>query len=547
MQFANNVNIFQRNLISAYGQSSPRYRQENIGGGINLIYVNEECFILENVTPQNMKTVYDKFRKELVSGSRVMIPNYIYNNKVCLLTVPKTTWENADWWAGMSQYWGSGRAGKEVADMADSINIINTGYNALWSPVDKAFIERVKKIKNRALKDSLCMFYGSFKTKVLVEILAACPYVAAVAGGLYLASFGCRMIFDFRGIVDSIKNSSEEELFILIGSLFAIGSSGKSIKKSFSGKTTIIGKDGALKTKNVTDMKNQVAKDTAGQVLPQGTKPPIKTSRSRTLTPEQIKIINLRENIIKRFNSAKTIKEKLEIIRSAFMERQFKLSAKLCSRILDSMLKEMEKTGKCPIDIEIIESHVLGIRAASRKFHADASLKTYAKDLGKKIMELYKKQKSADAEPYKAQLKLEAGKLKLAGKNTPEALEKMFREAKEIGKEKSKIRNDKLKIADMAYSAFGKYKLAADFYKEALLNIVPKRRYIKIGEAYSRLWSLVREVKAKFPGNTALISALEENLRIVNAAIWRSGNEYWVGILQDHLKLKYNIIVTKWY
>lgn len=39
MQFANNVNIFQKNLISAYGQNSPRYRQENIGGGINLIYV----------------------------------------------------------------------------------------------------------------------------------------------------------------------------------------------------------------------------------------------------------------------------------------------------------------------------------------------------------------------------------------------------------------------------------------------------------------------------------------------------------------------------
>lgn len=427
MQFANNVNIFQRNLISAYGQSSPRYRQENIGGGINLIYVNEECFILENVTPQNMKTVYDKFRKELVSGSRVMIPNYIYNNKVCLLTVPKTTWENADWWAGMSQYWESGRAGKEVADMADSINIINTGYNALWSPVDKAFIERVKKIKNRALKDSLCMFYGSFKTKVLVEILAGCPYVNAVAGGLYLASFGCRMIFDFRGIVDSIKNSSEEELFILAGSLLAIGSSGKSIKKSFSGKKTTLGKGGALETKNVTNMKNQVAKDTAGQVLPQGTKPPIKTSKFEQLKKmkrlQEIKNILGKETCEKIYkNSANMPGAKSPEIRQLFYETMLEREAWRVER--RRKLDSMERMSESERD----------------------SLK-----------ERYRDEKTTTAD------KLKIGKLLLdSTKQTAKAQKKFL---KKLFYNKKSTINDKFEIARLALE-YGHYDLTVSCYKE---------------------------------------------------------------------------------
>lgn len=506
MSFYNNINQVQKSPQYPCGRTSPQYRQENIGGGINLIYLNEDCFILENVTPKNIRIMYNKFSSELISGKRMIMPNYFFNNKRCFLSIPAKTWKTMDWCAGMAKWWDSGEQGKEIADTSDKINIINTGYEALWSPIDKAFIERAKKIKTGTLKDSIFLFYGFIKTKILTEILALNPVVAAAAGGLYIASISCRIIFNFESIIDFIKNAPEEELFMQMGSFAGAASTGKSIRKSLAGKKISFTKKGLI-IENITDDMLNNAWVKAG-------------------------VRKINEKLIRDFKRA-NLDKKLKMAFQTFRNRNFSLSSKMYSDIVNMILKNPQKYYKIA---DILESHNAAVKAAREKHIDNISIEKFAEELDNRVNSVKKtveQHLGLYAETYHAKLRLEAEKLKLTNRNISEAF-----------KLKSANVARKIELADTAYIIFEQYLLASGFYKDILINHLlkikkPVRFLPGIAEIYYRLWCSTQNVKAE--GNLNNITIARQNLENVNNAVWRTNDAHFKDILKQLLKSKYKI------
>lgn len=247
--------------------------------------------------------------------------------------------------------------------------------------------------------------------------------------------------------------------------------------------------------------------------------------------------------LIERFNGAKTIKGKLGVVKNALDKRQDKLAARLCSKLLDEVIKEVEQ-GKVSRDIDVIESYALRIRAHSKQlkeFHGDAGFQKYVKDIGDKITDLYEKLKPINEKAYEvyiAKLKLKAQKWRVTDTNTIEVLKNKFNRANIY---------EKLEIADMAYFVLGENELAAELYGKMLLGFVSKQKYSMTGDLFARLYFL-----AKDSGNIRSITTIKKILESARDIVWRTKikskhNPYYSDYLQDYLRLRYNIIIRNWY
>ncbi|MFH1452588.1 MAG: hypothetical protein ABIH00_01245 [Armatimonadota bacterium] len=237
------------------------YNVEKLGT-LKLRYLHNGIILLEGVTPSNIKLVYKRFGKGFKSGKTVLEPGYNHNGRPYMAVMSKRIWETKDFLKGMGDYYGSGQYWKDIVKTSHDINIADRGYNAVMDPVDKAFSVGVGKIKNEHIRCFLYTLYGYARTQVLISLLSICPHVAAVAGGFYLASFTCQIIFDFRGLVDFFKHASSEELCNFLGSLTAIGANVSGIKRTLKGKKVTISGNGKLKAENIKgDVKDTVAKD----------------------------------------------------------------------------------------------------------------------------------------------------------------------------------------------------------------------------------------------------------------------------------------------
>lgn len=334
---------------------------------IVLTYLNNGVILLKNVNTENIKLIFDRhssnqaainIREGLRCGTSVL-SIYKYEGNIYLAVMPAKMWKVRDWWKNYKAYCFSmfnGQYGKDIADRAEKINFVNTAYNWALGPVDKAFKNRADKISNVYLRRSLYALYGFFRAKVLIELLSINKWVGAGAASLYIVMIGARVIFDFRGIVDFFKNASWEEIWMLIGSLGAIGASGKNISKAFSGKKVSIGKGGQIKTEPIKgSVEQQAAADTGGAARPAGAggqasapeqptsgtgagqtqvqppRPPEETATRGGQPARQAaaEVEGLRQSLQEKFDTAQTGKEKIAAAEESCAKGQYDLAKKL--------------------------------------------------------------------------------------------------------------------------------------------------------------------------------------------------------------------------
>ncbi|MFH1452632.1 MAG: hypothetical protein ABIH00_01470 [Armatimonadota bacterium] len=316
--------------------------------------LNNGVVLLVDARPENVARIINQtsLRKAIVNNKAVL-DYYAFNGKKYLAVIPKKIWEKADYRKNMDIYYASGQYHKDIVSVAHKVNVIDTAYNALCSPIDKAFNERASKIQNKYMRRSVSLMYGLFRTSVLIQILSKCPHVASIAGGLYMASFSAQIIFDFRGLVDFFKNSSDVELYTALGSLLAIGVNFKTIRGAMQskngGKKIVLSQDGTVKEYKLGSKtaEHVAAKDTGGRIGQKADvpaeKPPAQKSQTGQSTERTETKINLkeftREKAVKKYDQASTPADKIKVAEEVSNGTYPNISVNLYVRIAEELLK----------------------------------------------------------------------------------------------------------------------------------------------------------------------------------------------------------------
>lgn len=279
--------------------------------------------------------------KEDFQNNRIVLDFYNYDGKQYLAVIPKHIWEKLDYKKNMDAYYASRQYWKDISSTASKINVVNTAFNCVFDKIDHYAKKALDKVPNACIRRTLYFFYGVFKGKVLTTILTRNPYVLAVSGGLFIADFGLRIIFDFGSIIDLFKNGTWEQISEMLGTFAGAGLSSKGIKNTFRGKKVSIKRTGEIETTPTIDTELAQIQQKATQQKPPEV--PYEGSKAIAVPKKTTNPSKSIQNMCMIFRSA-TLEEKLNIAKTSLDLGYPRLAASFYREIA-RLVSEIPKSG----------------------------------------------------------------------------------------------------------------------------------------------------------------------------------------------------------